>query len=310
MHSEPDKRILTNPIVCYALATRFPFLAVSAVACTIGWASAYADGVTLKAGEMILTLIGALLAHAGVNVLNDYYDSVNGTDDNNQDRLYPFTGGSRFIQNGLLTREQTAVYGITLLLMAVLIGAALALQDKPALWIIGAVGILIGWSYSAPPLSLNSRGLGELSVATGFGVLIPLGADYVLRNELSWQPVMAGISYALLVTNILFIAQFPDRRADARAGKTHWVVRLEPGTARWGYLLLAIIAYGYVLARALLGQAPLATLWALLPAILSLFAAIQLLRYSTAPQQLMPAISLTVIAALLHGALLSITLPA
>jgi 1,4-dihydroxy-2-naphthoate octaprenyltransferase len=35
-----------------------------------------------------------------VNVVNDYYDHLNGTDAANVERIFPFTGGSRFIQNG------------------------------------------------------------------------------------------------------------------------------------------------------------------------------------------------------------------
>ena len=45
----------------------------------------------------------ALVAHAGANVLNDYFDARNGADDANQQGLFPFTGGSRLIQNGAVS---------------------------------------------------------------------------------------------------------------------------------------------------------------------------------------------------------------
>ena len=54
--------------------------------------------------------------------------------------------------------------------------------------------MLLGWAYSAPPLSLNSRGLGELSVALGFGILIPLGADYVQRGAFALASVKAAFN--------------------------------------------------------------------------------------------------------------------
>lgn len=73
------------------------------------------------------------------------------------------------------------------------------------LWGIGVFGLILGWAYSAPPLSLNSRGVGELSVAVGFGLLIPLGADYVQRGVMSQLPLWAGMPYALLVANLLVI---------------------------------------------------------------------------------------------------------
>ena len=37
-----------------------------------------------------------LIVHAAVNVLNDYYDALNGSDAANTARVFPFTGGSRF----------------------------------------------------------------------------------------------------------------------------------------------------------------------------------------------------------------------
>ena len=45
-------------------------------------------------------LLAVLLLQAGVNVFNDYYDHDNGCDAANTERVFPFTGGSRFIQNG------------------------------------------------------------------------------------------------------------------------------------------------------------------------------------------------------------------
>ena len=56
-------------------------------------------------------------------MLNDYYDHLNGTDAANTGRLFPFTGGSRFIQNRVLTPGQTLAYGLAL--FAVVIGGGL-----------------------------------------------------------------------------------------------------------------------------------------------------------------------------------------
>src|SRR3970040_263437 len=86
----------------------------------------------------------------------------------------------------------------------------------------GRAGLFTAWAYSAPPLKLNSRGLGEACVAMGFG-LIAVGADYVQRAEFSLFPVVAVLPYALLVTNLLYINQFPELKADAATGKRHWV---------------------------------------------------------------------------------------
>jgi len=117
-----------------------------------------------------------------VNVLNDYYDALIGTDAINTERVFPYTGGSRFIQNGVLTLRETGIFGAGLMGLAAAGGLWLTLRSGPGLLLIGAAGMLIGWTYSAPPLMLNSRGWGEACVATGFA-LIAIGAGKVTINE-------------------------------------------------------------------------------------------------------------------------------
>jgi 1,4-dihydroxy-2-naphthoate octaprenyltransferase len=302
--AEPTIAAFPNPLLRYVVATRPAFLSVTLFACLIGLATAHAGGVRIDAASATVTILFALVAHAGINVLNDYYDALNGTDDRNTERMFPFTGGSRFIQNGVLTRRETAVYGGLLLLAVVIAGLWLTAVSAPGLIWIGAAGLLIGWTYSAPPLKLNSRGWGELCVWAGFA-LIAIGADFVQRGRLSVAPLVGVTSYALLVTNVLYINQFPDRKADEAAGKNHWVVRLGPERARWGYLLIATAAYGWVIAAVLAGALHWFALAAVLPAVLSAKAARDVLRLFTRPQALGPAIRLTIAAASLHGLLLA-----
>ena len=305
--AEPTLAALPNPLLRYLLATRPPFLSVTLFAALIGLASAYASGIPVKPFAAVLTVLFALVAHAGVNVLNDYYDALNGTDAINIDRVFPFTGGSRFIQNGVLTMSETAVFGATLFGVTFVAGVVLTWWSGPGLLAIGVAGLLIGWAYSAPPLKLNSRGWGELCVALGFG-LIAVGADYVQRSAFSWTPVVATISYALLVTNILYINQFPDRKADATVGKCHWVARLDVRRARWGYVLIAALAYGWLLGAVTMGFLPPLALISLLAAALSVRAARDLLRHAAEPNRLVPAIPLSIAGASLHGLLLAATL--
>ena len=86
---------------------------VTGVGVLLGLAAAYYDFGRIDLFTASLTLLLALVAHAGINVLNDYFDALNGTDQRNVGRLFPFTGGSRFIQNGVLTVRQTRAFGYT-----------------------------------------------------------------------------------------------------------------------------------------------------------------------------------------------------
>lgn len=304
---EPTLAALPNPFIRYFAATRPAFFTASLMACLIGLANIWHDGLAFDVPLALATLLFALLAHAGVNVLNDYYDALNGTDAQNTERIFPFTGGSRFIQNGVLTLAQTGNFGFALLLGVMVAGLWLMARSAPQLLYVGLAGLFIGWAYSAPPFRLNSRGLGELCVAAGF-LAITIGTDFVQRKGYAAASFIAGLSYALLVTSLLYINQFPDRTADTAAGKLHWVARLEVRHARWGYALIVLLAYAWLLLAVVTGWLPMPVLLAWLALPLSTKAAWQLLRHAAQPQQLGEAIRLTIAAMMAHGALLSLAL--
>jgi 1,4-dihydroxy-2-naphthoate octaprenyltransferase len=304
---EPTLATFQNPFARYLAATRPAFLTASLMACLIGLAIARHDGQAFDVPLALVTLLFGLLAHAGVNVLNDYYDALNGTDAINTERIFPFTGGSRFIQNGVLSMKQTARFGFALLFGVMLAGLWLMAHSAPQLLYVGLAGLFIGWAYSAPPFRLNSRGWGELCVAAGF-LAITVGTDFVQSKYFSAEPFIAGLSYSLLVTNLLYINQFPDRTADTSAGKLHWVARLPVQQARWGYVLVITLAYVWLLSSVLLGWLPKFALLAFLALPLSVQASRLLLRFAAQPQQLAGAIKLTITAMLAHGALLSVGL--
>lgn len=301
---EPRIEQLQNPLQRYLLATRPAFLSVTLIGSLIGIASAGFDHVPLAAGPLLLGLLLALLAHAGVNVFNDYYDALNGTDAANTERLFPFTGGSRFIQNGVLSLQQTLLWALALFALVIAGGLWLIAHSGIGLFWIGLTGLLIGWAYSAPPLKLNSRGLGEVCVTLGF-MLLPIGMDYLARHAFSLTPVAAGLSFGLLVTNLLYINQFPDRAADLQAGKHHWVARLPVQQARWGYVLIVALAYGSLPLLVVSGLLPWPVLLGWLSLPLSIKAAQGLLQHASQPAQLAPSIQQTIAAASVHGVALT-----
>lgn len=297
---EPTPEALRNPVQRYLLATRPAFLTITLAGCLLGFALA----PVLHWGLAALTLLLALLAHAGVNVLNDYYDHLNGTDAANTGRLFPFTGGSRFIQNRVLTPGQTLAYGLALFAVVIAGGLWLIGQSGLGLFWIGLAGLMIGWAYSAPPLRLNSRGLGEVCVAAGF-LLIVAGSDFVQQGAFDRMPWIAGLPYALLVTNVLYINQFPDREADRLAGKWHWVVRLESSIAARGYWLILLMAVAGLVAAVVAGMLPALALVSLAGVLPALMAGRLLTAHAAEPARLVPPIQMTILAAHLQPVILA-----
>lgn len=288
-------------------ATRPGFLGITAVAVLVGLAAAASDGVAIDGWRFVATLAGALLVHAGANVVNDFHDRH--ADAGNVERVAPFTGGSRMIQDGVFEAGTFAAYGYALLGAAAVLGALLATSGAPQLWSVGAAGLTLAVAYSAPPPRLSGRVLGESVIAAAW-LLVVVGSDVALRGGWSARPAAAGLSVALLVAAILLANGFPDRRADAAAGKRTLVVALGPRRAALAYLGIVLMAHGWLAAMVAGARLPVAALAALGALPWSLAAAARLLRHSEAAPAgaLRPALVASILAAHLHGLLLAAAL--
>ena len=307
MPIEPTRLAMAHPLRRFFAATRPPFLSVTLVGCLLGLACARAAGSRIDVLLAVVATVFALVAHAGVNVLNDYFDSRSGADAANVDRIFPFTGGSRFIQNGVLGERETATYGYTLLLAVVPAGLWLAWRSTTALVYVGLAGLIVGWAYSAPPLKLVNRGLGEIAITLGW-LLVVAGSALVQRQPVTPATWVCGLAYALLVANVLFMNQFPDARSDAVAGKRTLVVRLGPRRARSVYPSIAALSAACIAGGVVAGILPRGSLWALLALVPSGVATGVLWKHATEPRQLAPAIRATILAAVLQGLLLAAAL--
>ncbi|HEY8437004.1 MAG TPA: prenyltransferase [Candidatus Limnocylindrales bacterium] len=244
--------------------TRLPFLTATIVPVLLGIVIAARQG-SFDLLTAVLTVVGASFVQLGLNVANDVFDTMQGADDANVTPTQ-FSGGSRVIQYGLVSLRQMAGLATVFYLLAAVIGLVLlAVRGSPALLAIGIVGMIVSIGYTAPPLKLVYRGLGELAVAAGFGPLMLLGAYVVqTRGSLSWEPLVASLPIALLVALILYVNEIPDRRGDARAGKRTLPVRLSRSTVVAIYRVSVAAAYAILVVGVVLGVLPIPALLALL----------------------------------------------
>ena len=75
-------------------ATRPEFLTITVLAVLLGTAVAFHEQNPLNWLTLSLSLIAAILIHAGADVLNDYYDDLSGADRIDVDRLTPIAGAA------------------------------------------------------------------------------------------------------------------------------------------------------------------------------------------------------------------------
>lgn len=249
--------------------TRLPFLSATAVPVLLGIVVAARQG-SFDPWLALLTLIGGALAHLGINVTNDVFDTLSGADEANVNPTQ-FSGGSRVAIYELVSVRQLAVLAAALLAAAAVIGLYLVVVtgSLELLWI-GAIGILIGIFYTAPPVRLVHRGVGEIAVALGFGPVMVLGAYVVQTGRLSLEAAVASVPVAILVALILYVNEIPDRAGDAAVGKRTLPVRLSPEVVRTIYIVAAMLAFAVIVAGVVAGLMPWPTLVALAPLPLAL----------------------------------------
>ena len=268
-------------------ATRLPFLSATLIPVLLGITIAASNGY-LDLWAAVLTVIGASCVHLGLNVANDVFDTRSGADEVNVNPTQ-YSGGSRVIQYGLLTLRQMATMSAGFYLAAALIGLyLLATRFSVPLVIIGVVGFIVSIGYTAPPLKLVYRGLGEFAVALGFGPMMLLGAYVVQsRGPISVSAVVASLPVAILVALILYVNEVPDRRGDAMAGKRTLPVRLPRDIVVNSYLVAALAAFLIVVLGVVAGVLPIPALAVLLalPLVPRVYAGLQ--RYYDQPYGLM-----------------------
>jgi 1,4-dihydroxy-2-naphthoate octaprenyltransferase len=258
----PNISLMTR-IFSWFVITRAPFLTAIIVPILLGasWA-VYRDLVQPFPWDLFLiALFAGIFLHIAANTFNDYFDWRSGTDPANNDYFLPYSGGSRSIELGLISEKALFRVALASLFIASLLGLVLAFRSGPWILLLGVVGALSSYFYTAPPLRLAARkGIGELLIGLNFGPLVTAGTVYALTGSVSLPDFLIGIPVGLLTTAILWINQFPDEDSDRQTGKINLVVLLGKQRARWGYLLLLAVAFGLLIYWFAVGVLPTSSL--------------------------------------------------
>ncbi|MFW6126843.1 MAG: prenyltransferase [Thermodesulfobacteriota bacterium] len=228
-------------LLVFIRAARVPFLTGSLMPVVLVAALACFRGLWEGFFYFFFTLLGVAGLHTGGNLINDYYDSF-GSDPINRFAT-PFSGGSRVIQNGDLTQGTVRVMAYACLGVGVACGLVLIYYGRPWVALLGLFGLAAAYLYSASPVQLMSKGLGEFTIFLAFGPVLTLGAYYALTGRASPAGFYVGLPLAFLITAIIWINEFPDLEADTTAAKDHLVARLGLKRSRWIYSALMLAPF-------------------------------------------------------------------
>jgi len=256
-------------------ATRPSFLLLTPVCVLLGASTALAGGASPGAALVLLTLSAALCAHISVNTLNEYFDFRSGLDFTTARTA--FSGGSGALPRQPQLAPAVLILGLLCLAVTAGIGAWLVWARGIPVLGLGLVGLVLivtytPWLNRSPLLCLLAPGL-------GFGVLMVVGSHLVLGGAHASLAWLVSLVPFFLVNNLLLLNQYPDREADACAGRRHFPIAFGVRTSNLVYALFMVAAYAAVLLLIGLDHLPPLSLVALAPMAFALFALAGAFRY-------------------------------
>ena len=213
-----------SKIIFWLEELRSPFCTASSLPVIIGSVLAFSHTGQLDVTLCLLATCATVAIHLGANIANDYFDHISGNDEHNDNKT-PFSGGSRMIQKNLLSPKEIFIGSITFFVIGAGLGIAILLMTKSLFVLaLGLIGIIGGYSYTAPPLKLGYRTAGEITIAFLFGILPVFGSFYIQTLNFNLLPIMPSVITALLIFLVIFANEFPDFEADKAVGKKTLVV--------------------------------------------------------------------------------------
>ena len=184
----------------------------------VGATLARVDGV-FKWQPVLVALAGALLLQIASNLANDLFDGLRGTDGSTR------VGPQRAVGSGLVTpRAMVSALGLTVVLAA-LPAAWLAVYASPVFLAIGMLGAMCAVGYTAPPLSLAYRGLGDVFVFLFFGPIAVAGTRAACDGAWTTPALVCGCATGAIGVCLLATNNLRDEAGDRASGKRTIVVR-------------------------------------------------------------------------------------
>ena len=190
-----------------------------------------------------------------VNFSNDYFDHKSGVDklrfedDERFERAREvlterfYWSGNSF-DNGLITIRQGKIIMVILAAFAVLFAIPILLYGGWIVLLLGGIGFFLAYFYTAPPLNLGARGLGELDVAFSFG-LMSFFSYFVIVQEFNWVAILMAVGIGLGVGLMRLVDEMTGYDAHLSSGEKDLCVIL--GLERAVGLVIVLLVTLYII---------------------------------------------------------------
>lgn len=210
------------------------------------------NGARLNVAVLFWGQVAVTATQLMTHFSNEYFDLAADMANTTPTR---WSGGSRVLAEGYLKPQIALVTAVVMGLVALLASLMLAFVLGTGLLTLPLLllAIILGWSYSSPPLHLNSHGLGELTGAILITGLTPIAGFYLQSGDLVLLPFLVVFPICCFQFAMLLVINFPDKDGDAAAGK-HTLIYFfgQKNNARL-YLAILVLAYASLPLLLLLG---------------------------------------------------------
>jgi 1,4-dihydroxy-2-naphthoate octaprenyltransferase len=180
-----------------------------------------------------------MIAHAGANLLSDYFDF-----ETQVDRKGTF-GSSGLLLEKKMHPGEILRGGLFALLIACAIGLYFVFVTPKGtflLWLM-LIGGIFAVFYAAAPIAFKYRALGDIAVFVSFGSPMVLGSYYIQAHRFSWGPVLYALPIALLVDAILHSNNLRDIQSDRAVSIRTIPILIGEGSSKIMYYALVLGAY-------------------------------------------------------------------
>ena len=204
-------------------------------------------GVPFNFEKLLFGYAILFCAHLSVSFSNDYFDSD--VDKNSIPTL--FSGGSGVLIQYPKLKKFARNFAILLIIISIFLGIIFTLvYSYPwTFFVFIIIGNLLGWYYSAPPVRLVSRGLGEISTMVTAGFFLPGMGYFVVVG--GFDSIFLIFALPILFYGLAFIinVEIPDLESDKLSDKMTFIVKYNRklGFALIAFLLTISSIYFFVL---------------------------------------------------------------
>ena len=213
----------------------------------LGTIVAWSTGFVINIPVFFFSSVAILFIMIATFLVNEYFDYETDTLNNSFHRL---SGGSRILVLNLVPRKQALYTAFGLFGLAGVIGLILyfGFDTGPLTIPLGALAILAGYFYTARPLKLAYRGIGELAILFTCGWLATILGYYLQTGEITQMVTLISIPGSISIFLLILINEIPDMQSDLLSNKKNLAVILGKRNALLFYSYLSIGCWLVILA--------------------------------------------------------------